>query len=204
MKSMKLLEATKNLAKEPTRLSIWFETLKHPKITAKTLMTALNINKTNIYYHLKILEEDNLLETTLLPVPQKPNLQFKQYRVSHAHYEEITQGLFSNLWQEYPKDAQLIELHLMSMLIKRQIRKLDSKTNNEVKNQTPPNPEDPEFLKQANMAKTAFVPIDAVPSIFEKIKEIYMLAEKASQGKKLEELISQSSHSLLLGMLTLD
>lgn len=56
-----LVNLMKKLMLDPTRVAIWFEILRKPGITAKELMNVIQIRKTAMYYHLNLLEENDVI-----------------------------------------------------------------------------------------------------------------------------------------------
>ncbi len=56
-----IFELIRKVMLDPTRVAIWFEVLRKPGITAKELMNVILIQKTAMYYHLKLLEEYSII-----------------------------------------------------------------------------------------------------------------------------------------------
>ena len=57
-----IFELIRKVMLDPTRVAIWFEVLRKPGITAKELMNIILIQKTAMYYHLKLLEEQSIIK----------------------------------------------------------------------------------------------------------------------------------------------
>ncbi len=57
-----IFELIRKVMLDPTRVAIWFEVLRKPGITAKELMNVILIQKTAMYYHLKLLEERSIIK----------------------------------------------------------------------------------------------------------------------------------------------
>lgn len=106
---------------EPTRVSIWFEILRKPGITAKELMNVINIQKTAMYYHLKKLEEKNVI---------KGEKKKKKQDKIEKHYNIVKN--FFELYEEGSKQARknididfdIFSLLIVNSLLQREINRL--------------------------------------------------------------------------------
>ena len=121
MKTSEIAEGMVKLVNDPIKITLWFEILRNPGISAKKLQKKLRMKGTAIYYHLQQLEESKLIH---IETKQVRNFIQKEYTISDEFVDDKESGAFKIFVKEYPKEVLLFELYLMSSMINKQIRHL--------------------------------------------------------------------------------
>ena len=187
-----------NLASDPLRISIWFEIQRKPGITAKELMTRLKLEGTNIYYHLKKLEEGKLIVAETKPVP-KSNLLEKFYSVNMEFFapEEWKARRKIGESRKYLKEIYLYTLYFNMFLINKLIIDVQEKSEEEILKLI----ED----EKHPMSKVIFFKKEDLPPVRDKIAELYELTMqvKRDAGRDPTKDISDATDALLLSLLPL-
>ena len=116
---------------DPTRVAIWFEVLRQPKITANELMKKIPIKKTAMYYHLNILEEEGIIEGKVVKKQKYFQAQKNFFELFLASKE---------LLKENQREMDIFTLLVMSSFIQRELNKLTSMPPEEYENRKYPLP----------------------------------------------------------------
>lgn len=114
----------KKVMLDPTRVAIWFEILRKPGITAKELMKIIAIQKTAMYYHLKILEEHSVISTTRSKGSKHFNIVlnfFDLYQVDKSEFKGNE------------REFTIFSLLIANSLMHREINEISSMTDKEFK-----------------------------------------------------------------------
>ena len=121
-----ILESLGKLVLDPTRVAIWFEILRKPGKTAKDLMKVIKIKKTAMYYHLNLLEENDIVRGEVIK-------KQKHYYIKRNFFElyEIKDPLL----QEKKREFNLFSLYTLNAFVQRQINKMESMSDQEMHNQ---------------------------------------------------------------------
>ncbi|MFW9923598.1 MAG: winged helix-turn-helix domain-containing protein [Candidatus Thorarchaeota archaeon] len=116
---------------DPTRVAIWFEILRSPEISAKDLMKRINIKKTAMYYHLTILEENEVIDYSLIK-------KEKHYSIKYNFFDLLV-GKSADL-KGKEKEVDLFFLYIINSLLQKEITKLRNSPNTEYKREKYPIP----------------------------------------------------------------
>jgi DNA-binding MarR family transcriptional regulator len=127
----KTAELLRTVMLDPTRVAIWFEILREPKITAKELMEVINIKKTAMYYHLNLLEKEEIIKGEIVK--------------KQKHYEAVMN--FFNLYKaakeflkDKKRDLDIFSLLIANSFIQREINRLKNITQEEYNSKKYPIP----------------------------------------------------------------
>jgi predicted transcriptional regulator len=122
------IQETLNLLQElmldPTRVTIWFEILRRPSITAKELMKVIKIKKTAMYYHLDKLERNVVISAETI----KGQKHYKIIKNFFEFYERSGEEL-----RGMKKEFNLFSLLIVNSLVQREINRLINSSEEEVK-----------------------------------------------------------------------
>jgi DNA-binding transcriptional ArsR family regulator len=118
-KTMKILQTT---MLDPTRVAIWFEILRKPKITAKDLMEIIDIKKTAMYYHLGILEEEGIIQGEVV--------KKQKYYKAVLNFFELY-GVAKELLKQNQKDIDLFSLMIINSFIQRELKRVQDISSEE-------------------------------------------------------------------------
>ena len=125
-----------DLVNDPIKIAIWFDIMRSDGITAKAIAQKLNLKGTNIYYHLKHLEEKKLI-ISKTNVVAGTNLIEKTYTINKKFYgkeeRELRRGLRDSPGKM--RDAILFQLYLTAFAISKQIIEVSTMSNEEIKEQ---------------------------------------------------------------------
>lgn len=121
-----ILESLNKLVMDPTRVAIWFEILRKPGKTAKELMKIIKIQKTAMYYHLNILEENEILRGKVIK-------KQKHYHILRNFFELYS--IKDPLLKEKKREFNLFSLYALNAFVQRQINKMMTLTDEELHNQ---------------------------------------------------------------------
>lgn len=125
-----------NLVNDPIKIGIWFDIMRSDGITAKAIAKKLNLKGTNIYYHLKHLEEKKLI-ISKTNIVEGTNLIEKTYRINKKIYgaeERTARSKFIDS-PEKIRDAILFQLYHTAFMVGKQIMEVSSLSNKELKEQ---------------------------------------------------------------------
>ncbi len=190
MKSNEIAESMVKLVNDPVKISLWFEILRYPGITAKQLQKRLRMKGTAIYYHLKQLEESRLIH---IHTKQVRNFIQKEYKISNEFVEDKESGTLKIMAEKYPREVALFELYLMSSLINKQIQRL-------TKNQD----EDLDIERRDSFGELLLIDEKIVGKIRGKYDEIRKLVKTQSKNASFQELSMKASHGVIIGCFGLD
>lgn len=118
------LDLLQELMLDPTRVTIWFEILRRPSITAKELMKVIKIKKTAMYYHLDKLERNAVISAETM----KGQKHYKIIKNFFELYERSGKEL-----KGMKKEFNLFSLLIVNSLVQREINKLINSSEEEVK-----------------------------------------------------------------------
>ncbi|MBD3193203.1 MAG: hypothetical protein GF308_21395 [Candidatus Heimdallarchaeota archaeon] len=118
------IEKLQKLMMDPTRVAIWFEILRTPGITANELMDIIDIQKTAMYYHLGLLEEENVIDFDL-------KKKEKHFRVSLNFFSLFTEK--RNKGKITEKNTDLFFLFLLNSFIQKEIVRVSNIPDTEYK-----------------------------------------------------------------------
>ena len=122
------IQETLNLLQElmldPTRVTIWFEILRRPNITAKELMKVIKIKKTAMYYHLDKLKRNAVISAETM----KGQKHYKVIKNFFELYERSGEEL-----KGMKKEFNLFSLLIINSLVQREINRLINSSEEEVK-----------------------------------------------------------------------
>lgn len=118
-KIAKLLQTT---MLDPTRVAIWFEILRQPKITAYELMKKIPIKKTAMYYHLNLLEEKEIIKGEVVKKQKYFQAQKNFFELFLASKE---------LLKENQREMDIFTLLVMNSFTQRELKKLMSMSSEE-------------------------------------------------------------------------
>ncbi|MFX0209385.1 MAG: winged helix-turn-helix transcriptional regulator [Candidatus Hodarchaeota archaeon] len=190
MKSTEIAESMVKLVKDPVKISLWFEILRNPGITAKELQQKLRMKGTAIYYHLQQLEESRLIQ---IKTKQVRNFIQKEYHISEEFVEDKETGALKIMAEKYPREVVLFELYLMASMINKQIQRL-------TKNQE----EDLDIERDDSFGELLLIDEQLVGKIREKYEEIKALMRAQAKDASFQELSQQASHGVIIGCFSLD
>jgi DNA-binding MarR family transcriptional regulator len=190
MESSEIADSMVKLVKDPVKITLWFEILRNPGITAKQLQKKLGMKGTTIYYHLQQLEENKLID---IHTKQVRNFIQKQYNISDEFMEEKESDSLKIMAKKYPKEVALFELYLMSSLINKQIQRLTRDQN-----------EDLDISNQDSFGELLLIDEEIVNDIREKYDEIKKLIGAQSRNKSFQTLSMKASHGVIFGCYLLD
>ncbi|MGC9777730.1 MAG: winged helix-turn-helix transcriptional regulator [Candidatus Heimdallarchaeota archaeon] len=111
----KTAKALRTTMLDPTRVAIWFEILRKPKVTAYELMEEINIKKTAMYYHLNLLEEEGIIKGEVVK-------KQKHYKVL-VNFFELYQAAKEFL-KDKKRDLDIFSLLIVNSFIQRELNKL--------------------------------------------------------------------------------
>ncbi|MHA1155104.1 MAG: winged helix-turn-helix domain-containing protein [Candidatus Heimdallarchaeota archaeon] len=100
---------------DPTRVAIWFEVLRKPGITAKELMNVILIQKTAMYYHLKLLEEHYIIK-----IKRSEGLKHYHILLNFFDLYEVDKKELKDKEREF----QIFSLLIANSLMQREINQL--------------------------------------------------------------------------------
>ena len=188
-----------NLASDPLRISIWFEIQRKSRITAKEISKKLQLTGTNIYYHLKVLEESKLIVSESKMVP-KTNLIEKCYSINMDFFksEEWKARVEIGESERQIKEIILYTLYLNMFLINKQIIDIQKTSNEEIQNN---------IEQYRNMvSKYIFLQKDDLPKVREKLEELFEFLNqiKREAGKDPAVDISQATDAIMINLLPLE
>ena len=190
MVSSEIADSMVKLVKDPVKITLWFEILRNPDITAKQLQQKLGMKGTAIYYHLQQLEESKLID---IHIKRVRNFIQKQYSISDAFIKDKESDSLKIMAEKYPKEVRLFELYLMSSLINKQIQRLTRDPDKEL----PINNHD-------SFGEVLLIDEELVENIREKYDEIKQLLGAKSKNKSFQELSKKASHGVIFGCYVLD
>ncbi|NHJ83947.1 MAG: winged helix-turn-helix transcriptional regulator [Asgard group archaeon] len=110
-----MIEQLEKTIADSTRTSIWFEILRKPGITAKELMKIIDIKKTAMYYHLNLLEENEIITCEI-------SKKVKYYKIKINFFEIYTRK--NDILKLKKKELDLFSLYIIQSLIQREISKV--------------------------------------------------------------------------------
>jgi DNA-binding transcriptional ArsR family regulator len=116
---------------DPTRVAIWFEILRKPKITAKELMEIIPIKKTAMYYHLTLLEDEEIISSKVVKKQKYYQVQMNFFELFQASKEIL---------KENQREMDIFTLLVMNSFNQRELNKLTSMSPKEYKNRKYPLP----------------------------------------------------------------
>ena len=146
---------------DPTRVAIWFEILRKPGITAKELMEIILIQKTAMYYHLKILEENAIITMK---------------RQKGANHYNILMNFFDlyqvdkNEFKGNEREFSIFSLLIANSLMQREINQITAMSDKEFKDRekSPVHHIGMWFCTKEKLAKIK----DEFQALWSKIKEV--------------------------------
>lgn len=192
--SIKLLD----LVSDPVKIEIWDEIRRGVNLTAKELTKRLNLNKTNIYYHLNQLEESKLIVSENHILPGK-NLLQKTYKVNDEMFSpkeyETRREVGENL--EKMREISIFQYSLVVMHLTRKILQVSKMTNEEVK----------EAIKQDkhSYAKIHYIREKELALVKETFNVLLAaISEKQSDVGSTPEFWKDISHAMILGLLPME
>ncbi len=121
------------LANVPLKYSIWKEIMKQEGITAKELKSKLYLEGTSIYFHLNVLEANDLIFSNMYKIPNS-NLSQKMYRINNSFLskeerkEEELRGSHERI-----KDILLLKTTIIINYFQQQVRQLSKIANEDIK-----------------------------------------------------------------------
>lgn len=127
-KIAKLLQTT---MLDSTRVAIWFEILRQPKITASKLMKKIPIKKTAMYYHLNILEEKGIIKSEVVKKQKYFQAQMNFFELFLASKDFL---------KENQREMDIFTLLVMNSFIQRELNKLTNMSSEEYENRKYPLP----------------------------------------------------------------
>ncbi|MFX0052697.1 MAG: winged helix-turn-helix transcriptional regulator [Candidatus Hermodarchaeota archaeon] len=190
MKSTEIADSMVKLVNNPVKISLWFEILRNPGITAKELQQKLRMKGTAIYYHLQQLEESRLIQ---IQTKQVRNFIQKEYHISEEFVEDKETGALKIMAEKYPREVALFELYLMASMINKQIQRL-----------TKDQEEDLDIEREDSFGELLLIDERLVGKIREKYEEIKTLMRAQARDASFQELSQQASHGVIIGCYSLD
>jgi DNA-binding transcriptional ArsR family regulator len=190
MKPTATIKSMVKLVNDPVKITLWFEILRNPGITARQLQKKLGMKGTTIYYHLQQLEGSRLIDITSKRVR---NFIHKEYNISGEFIGDKESGALKVMAEKYPREVAIFELYLMVSIINRQIHRL-------IKNQD----ENKDLRKQDSFGEVLLIDEKIVGKIREKYHEIRMLIKEQSEDASFQELSMKASHGVIIGCFNLD
>jgi hypothetical protein len=190
MESSEIADSMAKLVKDPVKITLWFEILRNPGITAKQLQKKLGMKGTTIYYHLQQLDEGRLID---IHTKQVRNFIQKQYFISDEFIKDKEADSLRIMAKKYPREVALFELYLMSSVINKQIQRL---TRDEGR--------DSDISNQDFFGELFLIDEETVDDIREKYDEIKELIGAKSQNKSFQDLSMTASHGIIFGCYILD
>ncbi|MHA1420125.1 MAG: winged helix-turn-helix domain-containing protein [Candidatus Heimdallarchaeaceae archaeon] len=185
-----------NLVNDPIKIAIWFDIMRSDGITAKAIAKKLNLKGTNIYYHLKHLEEKKII-LSKTNIVEGTNLIEKTYRINKKFYgaeEREVRHKFRDS-PEKMRDAILFQLYQTAFMVGKQIMEVSKLSNEEVKeqleNRTLP------FIKsilfnELDMKKASEILFDTISSL-----------DEIRAGKDQAENERNADYGIVVGLISL-
>jgi len=118
-KIAKLLQTT---MLDSTRVAIWFEILRQPMITANELMKKIPIKKTAMYYHLNLLEEEEIIKSKVVKKQKYFQAQMNFFELFLASKEFL---------KENKREMDIFALLVINSFIQRELNKLMTMSSEE-------------------------------------------------------------------------
>ena len=188
METTEIADSMVKLVKDPVKITLWFEILRNPGITAKQLQKKLGMKGTAIYYHLQQLEENRLI---VIHTKQVRNFIQKQYNISDKFIKDKESDSLKIMAEKYPQVIALFELYLMSSLINKQIQRL-TRGHKDLDSY------------QDSFGELLLIDEETVDKIREKYDEIKKLIGIQSKNKSFQEITMNASHGVIFGCYILD
>ncbi|MHA1221478.1 MAG: hypothetical protein ACTSQB_07070 [Candidatus Heimdallarchaeota archaeon] len=111
----KTVKVLRTVMLDPTRVAIWFEILRKPKITAKKLMEIIPIQKTAMYYHLTLLEEQEVVTSETVK-------KQKHFRTLMNFFELY--GSAKQAFKDNHREMDIFSLLVINGFIQRELNRL--------------------------------------------------------------------------------